>query len=63
MTLFSFIASLADGLDSHRAIAAVIVGLSIATFLATLAAIPVLLTRIPPNYFSRSRRPDTPWKH
>jgi putative transmembrane protein PGPGW len=62
VTLFSFIAPLVRWLDSHRAIAAVIVGVSIATFLVTLAAIPVLLTRIPPDYFSK-RRPDTPWKH
>jgi len=63
MTLLSIIAPLVEWLDSHRAIAAVVVGISIVTFLATLAAIPVLLTRIPPDYFSRSRRPDTPWKH
>jgi hypothetical protein len=55
MSLLSFIAPLIEWLDSHRAIAAMIVGLSIATFLATLAAIPVLLTRIPPDYFSRRR--------
>jgi len=63
MPLFSFIAPLVEWLGSHRAIAAIIVGLSIATFLATLAAIPVLLTRIPPDYFSQHRRPETPWKH
>jgi len=63
MSLFAFIASLIEWLDSHRAIAAMIVGLSIATFLATLVAIPVLLTRIPPDYFSQRRRPEMPWKH
>jgi hypothetical protein len=63
MSLFSFIMPLVEWLDSHRAIAAMIVGLSIATFLATLAAIPVLLTRIPPDYFSQRRRPEMPWKH
>jgi hypothetical protein len=63
MSLFSFIAPLIEWLDSHRAIAAMIVGVSIATFLVTLAAIPVLLTRIPPDYFSQRRRPDVPCKH
>jgi hypothetical protein len=63
MSLLSLIAPLVHWLDSHRAIAVVIVGISIATFLATLAAIPVLLTRIPPDYFSQRRRPDVPWKH
>jgi len=61
--LFSYFAAIVQWLDSHRAIAAAIIGLSIATFLATLAAIPVLLTRVPPNYFSRSRQPETPWNH
>ena len=63
MSLFSFIAPLIEWLDSHRAIAAMIVGLSIATFLVTLAAIPVLLTRMPPDYFSQRRGPEMPWKH
>jgi len=63
VTLFSFISPLVEWLDSHRAIAAAIVGLSIATFLVTLAAIPVLLLRIPADYFSRRRPPGMPWKH
>jgi ABC-type uncharacterized transport system YnjBCD permease subunit len=63
MTLSLYFAPIVPWLDSHRAIVAVIVGVSIATFLATLAVMPVLLTRIPPDYFSRSRPPQTPWKH
>src|SRR5262245_16956014 len=62
MSLFSFIAPLVKWLDSHRAIAATILVVSVATFLVTLAAIPVLLTRIPPDYFSQRRRPEALWK-
>jgi len=63
MSLFAFIAPLVEWFDSHRAIAAMILVVSVATFLATLAAVPVLLTRIPPDYFSQRRRPEMPWKH
>lgn len=31
------------------------------TFIATLMAVPVLVVRIPPDYFSRSRRHGKPW--
>jgi len=63
MSLFSYLSSVIQWLDAHRAVVGVIVAISLVTFLATLVLIPILLTRIPPNYFSESRRAPTSWKH
>ena len=62
MALLSYLAPIAQWLDAHRAAVAWIVAISVVTFLATLALIPILLTRIPPDYFSESRAAPMPWK-
>jgi hypothetical protein len=63
MVLLSYLAPIAQWLDAHRAAVALIVAISAITFLATLVLIPILLMRIPPDYFSESRAAPTPWKH
>ena len=35
---------------------------SVGTFVGSLLFLPILLARLPANYFSRERRPPTPWR-
>jgi len=36
---------------------------SVATFIISLIIVPVLIARIPADYFVRSARPQRPWEH
>ena len=36
---------------------------SVVTFFASLIIVPVLIARIPADYFAQATRPDRPWKH
>jgi Putative transmembrane protein (PGPGW) len=34
---------------------------SVVTFFASLIIVPILVARIPPDYFARESRPESPW--
>ena len=52
-------AYLLDWICSHEAVVAWLGAMSVVTFFATLAAIPLLVARIPADYFVRNRSEST----
>jgi hypothetical protein len=49
-------------LDSHRTLLAVLGGVSVLTFFGTLVVIPILVVRLPADYFTAEKRPPPgPW--
>jgi len=51
-----------EWLSNNEALAWWLLAFSIATFIATLIAIPVILVRIPKDYFSYPERHRIPWQ-
>lgn len=50
-----------EWIQSHEALFWSLFAVSVVTFLATLLAVPVLLVRLPPDYFAHDRRREKPW--
>jgi hypothetical protein len=50
-----------DWIQSHEVVLWWLAALSIATFVASLVLVPLLIVRLPADYFSGSRRHRTPW--
>lgn len=52
-----------DWLSEHQTLLAWLFAASLVLFLATLIAAPILVTRIPPDYFTHAKRPPGMWAH
>lgn len=50
-------------MDEHRVVLTWLTVSSVVLFVASLIAMPALVVRIPPGYFSQHRRPPSRWAH
>jgi hypothetical protein len=52
-----------DWLGDHQGIAWIAAAASAAMLIASLVLVPALVVRIPPDYFTHTRRPPGSWAH
>jgi hypothetical protein len=52
-----------DLLQQYQTVLWVLAAASLVLFVATLVLVPMLVIRIPDDYFARPRRPWQPWSH
>jgi hypothetical protein len=51
-----------DWLTHHQAVVWSLVGFSVAMIVAAVVALPLIIVRIPVDYFSHNRHPQLPWQ-
>jgi hypothetical protein len=49
-------------IEEHQVVAWWLFAVSVATFFGTLIVVPILVIRIPQDYFVRGRSRDTAWR-
>ncbi len=52
-----------DWIHAHDTLLWWLTAASVVTFFASLIIVPILIARIPADYFAQPTRPDRPWKH
>jgi hypothetical protein len=50
-----------DWIQEHRGLLYGLASISLVLFVGTLVAVPMLVARIPPDYFEHEQRPPVPW--
>ncbi len=55
--------ALHDFIQTHHTLLWWLAGSSVFTFIGTLVLVPILLVRLPPDYFAHGKRQPAPWAH